>query len=187
MPDFFKVEARTTIAGDWGGYGNILERGMTAHAARIHGRLALERTGPRIAPITFPGLGDVILTNEAREHLENSGIEGFSFLPVEKKHIVELRLQEWDTTATEPQEYPDSGEPEGYILDRPHNPAAAKALGELWELVVPINVEILRPSTYVESYRDLRIDLSTWHGEDLLRGKGYGGTLFSDIARKIFS
>ena len=187
MPEFFKVEARTTIPGDWGDYGHILEHGMTAHSPRVNGRLALERTGPRISPITFPGLGSVILTNEARKHLESFGLSGFSFLPVERKHIVELRWDQWDLTAAEPPEYPDSGEPEDYILARPHSPVAAEELGELWELTVPLNVEILRPSPIVDSYKELQIDLRTWNGADLLRGQGFGGILFSDKARKHFS
>ena len=50
------------IPGDWGDYGEMLQHGMTAHLHRREGMLSLERTGPYIPPITFPGLGDIILT-----------------------------------------------------------------------------------------------------------------------------
>jgi hypothetical protein len=183
---FFKLEARTIIPGDWGDYGYILEHGMTAHSPRLNGKLALERTGPYISPITFPGIGSVLLTDEARKHLEGSGLGGFSFLPVEKKLIVELHWEQWDLTAVEPPEYPDSGEPEDYILERPHS-AAAYDLGDLWELLVPVNVEILRLSPIVASYKEFKIDLRTWDGSDLLRSKDFGGILFSERARQCFS
>jgi hypothetical protein len=82
---------------------------------------------------------------------------------------------------------PESGEPEDYILERPHSPTAAAALGEIWEVVVPTTVTILRPRRIVESYRELKIDLSTWNGSDLIRGEDYGGILFSGHAQEFFS
>src|ERR1700741_2795955 len=66
---------------------------------------------------------------------------------------------------------PESGEPEDYILERPPSPTAAAALGEIWEVVVPTTVTILRPRRIVESYRELKIDMSTWNGSDLIRGE----------------
>jgi len=183
MPEFFKVAARTTIPGGWGDYGDILEHGM---AARSNGRLALERTGPYIAPITFPAVGNVILTDDGRRQLESSGLSGFSLLPVEKAHIVELRWDQWDLTAEEPHEYPDSGEPEDYILARPHSPIAARELGELWEVEVPLSIKIVRPAI-VNSYKDLLIDPSTWNGADLVRSKDFGSILYSEKARECLS
>jgi len=61
------------------------------------------------------------------------------------------------------------------------------AMGQLWELVIPRNVEILRPAPIVTSYKELTIDLRTWDGADLLRGRDYGGTLFSQRARDWFT
>ena len=184
--DFFKIDAESIILGDWGDYGEILQQGMTAHSPRVDGRLALERTGPYIPPITLPGFS-IVITDAARTLVESSGLTGFSFLPVEKKLIVELHWETWDLNADEPAEYPDSGEPEDYILGKPHSPTAAMAMGELWKLVVPVNVTVLRPTPIVSSYKDLRIDLSTWSGADLLRGKDYGGILFSKRARDWFA
>ncbi|HEY0760613.1 MAG TPA: hypothetical protein VGD59_15295 [Acidisarcina sp.] len=183
---FFRIEERSVIPGGWGDYGRILQHGMTAHARRIGGRLALERTGPYIPPITL-SLFDIVLTDEAKTLLESSGLTGFSFLPVEKKLIVELPWETWDLSAEEPPEYPESGEPEDYILGKPHSPSAAAALGELWEVVVPFTVEILRPAPIVSSYKELTIKLSTWDGSDLIRGREFGSILFSERARDWFS
>ena len=152
----------------------------------VNGNLSLERTGPYIPPVTLPGFGDVVLTDAARRLLETSGLTGFTFRPIEKKWIVDLPWHTWDLTAEEPAEYPDSGEPESYILNKPHSPALAMEMGDLWEVVVPINVVIVRPAGIVNSYRDLHIDLTTWDGADLLRGTGYGGILFSHRARDWF-
>jgi hypothetical protein len=181
---FFKASARSITP--WGDYGDILQNGITMHSPRVGGRLALERTGPYIPPITFPGLS-IVLTDAARILLESSGLTGFSFLPVEKKLIVELHWETWRLSAEEPADYPSSGEPEDYILGNPHSPSVAMAMGELWELVIPLNVEILRPAAIVSSYKELTIDLRTWDGADLLRGRDYGGTLFSQRAQDWFT
>ncbi|MEZ4222581.1 MAG: hypothetical protein R3B13_16695 [Polyangiaceae bacterium] len=85
--------------------------------------------------MSLPGIGDVVVTAEMRQRLEQSGVAGIVFRPLDKRHIVWLDWQSWDSTAPEPAVYPDSGEPEDYILGRPHDESAAKALGELWELV----------------------------------------------------
>jgi hypothetical protein len=195
--NFFKIGGRSIIPGDWGDYGDILQHGMTAHLPRLSGRLALERTGPYIPPITLPGISDIILTFEAQKLLASSRLSGFSFLPVEKILIVELPWENWDLNAEEPAEFPESGEPEDYILGRQHSQNAAAALGELWEIVVPRTARILRPQSVVSSYtdlqsilnsyKDLQIDLSTWNGADLFRGDGYGSILFSEHARDWFT
>jgi hypothetical protein len=160
---------------------------MSMHQPRVNGRIALERTGPYIPPITLPGISDIVLTAEARKLLESSKLNGFSFLPIEKVHIVDLRWEEWDLGAIEPVEYPESGEPEDYILANPHSPATANALGDLWEVEVPQIVTALRPKPTVSSYKELQLDLSTRKGEDLIKGSGYGSVLFSERARDWFS
>jgi hypothetical protein len=119
--------------------------------------------------------------------LEASDLSGFSFAPVEKKLIVELPWETWDLHAEEPAELPESGEPEDYILGKPHSPTAAAALGDLWEIAIRRSVTILRPTPIISSYRELRIDLSTWNGEDLIRSQGYGSILFSEPAREWFT
>ncbi len=78
--------------------------------------MQLKRSGPYIPPITFPGLRGFVLTSDAKLKLESSGLSGYTFKPVDKKLIVELRWEDWDLNASEPASYPDTGEPEDYIL-----------------------------------------------------------------------
>jgi hypothetical protein len=187
MPDgFFKIRERSIVSRGWGDFGYILQHGMTDHLPRVEGRLALQRVGPYIPPITLPGIGDVVLTSEAQKLLESSTLSGFSFLPVEKTLIVELHWETWKLDAEQPAEFPESDEPEDNILGKPHSHDAAKKLGELWEIVVPSTATILRPMRAVSSYRELCIDQSTWNGSDLFRGEGYGSILFSERGRDWF-
>ena len=184
---FFTIRGRPIMLKDWGDYGDILQHGMTAHLPRLGGRLSLERTGPYIPPITLPGIGDIVLTSEARELLEGSELSGFSFVPVEKTLIVELHWEAWNLNAHEPPEFPDSGEPEDQVLGKQHSSTAAEALGELWEVAIPNTASILRPQSTVSSYKELKLDLSSWNGADLIRSEGYGGALFSQRARHWFN
>jgi hypothetical protein len=121
------------IEAPWGDYGHILYHGMSMHQSRFEGNIRLERTGPEIFPITFPI--DVVVTDDCRRALLASGLTGTTFRPVIKHRIVDLDWPTWDTTEDEPPELPSSGEPEGYILDRPHSPDLALAMPELWELI----------------------------------------------------
>ncbi len=112
---------------------------MSARLERKQGLIQLERSGPAIAPITFPGPGDIIVTQALQIELAQSGLTGFSFLPVIKHTVVELDWEGWDVTADTPEEWPDGGEPEGYVVGQPHSTAAATtaaadALGILFEL-----------------------------------------------------
>jgi hypothetical protein len=133
----FTIVSAPMFSYGWGDYGDILQHGMTSHLPRVAGRLALDRTGPYIAPITLPGIGDIVLTTPASRLLESSGLTGFTFRPVEGVLTVELQWEDWDLTAEQPAQYPDSGEPEDYILGQPNSPGASAALGELWEFSVP--------------------------------------------------
>jgi hypothetical protein len=67
--EFFTIRARSVTTSDWGDYGDMLQHGM-AHR-RTDGRLALERTGPYVPPITMPGIGDVVVTSDTRKLLED--------------------------------------------------------------------------------------------------------------------
>jgi hypothetical protein len=190
-PTYFMIEGGSVIPGGWGGYGDILEHGMSKHLPRQDGKLQLERTGPYISPITFPGLSDIVLTSTARADLEGSGLTGFSFQPVLKRLIVELHWEDWDLTASEPAKYPDTGEPEDYILEKPHSPETAAALGDLWELVIEKTVTVIRPGRdtnlrWPEFRKHCWIDSSTWNGADIFRSKDVGGAFFTERGRDWF-
>src|SRR5688500_10646007 len=121
----------------WGDYGGILMHGMTSHLPRTsEGLLQLERTAPYVPPITFPGIGDIVVTGEFRQRLVSSGLTGLGFMPVQKTRIVRLEWEHWNRKAEEPKHYPHTGEPEDYILGRRHDPKLAEAIGELWEVIL---------------------------------------------------
>jgi hypothetical protein len=183
----FRIESRSIIPETWGDYGRMLQHGMTSHLRRVGGLLALERTGPYIPPITLPGIGDVVLTSAARRLLGSSGLTGFDFRPVEKVLTVELHWETWDLTAAAPLRYPDSGEPEDYVLGQPNSDSASAALGEVWEIVIPNTARIVRLKESIDSDKDWFLDLSTWNGTDLFRSNSYAGVLLSEDAREWFA
>jgi hypothetical protein len=185
-PPFFRISKRSIIPGDWGDYGDILEHGMGGHLPELDGRMQLERTGPYVAPITFPGLRGFVLTSEARSLVDSSGLTGYTLRPVDKKLIVDLRWEEWDLSAPEPASFPETGEPEDYVLGQPHSPEAAERLGDLWEVVVPPTVRVIRSRPIVESCKELTIDSATWNGADIFASRDVGYTFFTERARKWF-
>ena len=126
----------------WGDYSDILYQGMAMHLGRRDGLIQLERTGPFVPPITFPSDG-VVVTDAFRRDLEAAGLAaGVRFLPVIKARIVRFDdWIHWDASADEPEFYPESGEPEDYILALDHDPEVAEAIGPLWELVCPERAE----------------------------------------------
>ncbi len=149
----------------WGDYGSILEHGMSRHLGRNpEGVLRLERTGPYIPPISFPGLGDLVVTATLRELLDASGLTGFSYAPVQKARIVRLDWHLWNRSAEQPAAYPENGEPEEYILGRKHCRATAAALGDLWELRLEEGV------TEIERGDGTLVSASSWTGIDLFHG-----------------
>jgi len=180
-PKFYRIESHEMTP--WGGYGDILQHGMTGHRERKGGLLCLERTGPYIPPITFPDVGVIVLTSAGRALLETSSLSGFGFQPVHKTGIVDLPWHEWDLTADDPPEYPESGEPVGYILERPSSSRVARQMGDIWELVVPVAAKIGRQSGIVRSFREMYVELDSWNGADIFRGDGYGAVLVTEPAK----
>lgn len=177
---------QSVIPGDWGDYGDILQHGMTAHLAREDGMLCLERTGPYMPPVTFPGLGDVLLRAEAKRSLETIAFEGVSCRPVVLKRIVELHWEDWNLSSPEPAEYPEGGEPEGYILDRPHDQQAADALGGVWELIAPqvdasVGVDFDKKWGWPTRFH---VEIALWDGSQLFRSKG--GIFLTERAKEVF-
>jgi hypothetical protein len=116
----------------WGDYGRILAHGMSAHLPRKDGRIQLERAGPFAPAITFPA-GDILVTEGLKRDLEAAAFTGLQFAPVDLARAVRLDWHLWDQSVADPAEYPADGEPESYLLLRPHDPAAAEAIGAVWE------------------------------------------------------
>jgi hypothetical protein len=164
----YRIDARKL---PWGDYGRILVSGMSAHLPRKDGLIQLERTAPFVPPISFPGIGDIVVTTAFRVELEASGLAGFTFAPVIKARIVESQWETWDRSAPKPAAYPLGGEPENYILGRPHEPALADRIGALWELVPGIGGTVDRRRTG-EGPLDVDILLKPSEPSDVFRAEG---------------
>lgn len=163
---FFSLERP---AFRWGDYGDILLHGM---AARVEssGILQLERTGPFVPPISFPGLPVIVVTGALKSRLDESRLTGFSFQRVTAKHIVRLNWLDWDADCDEPSAYPESGEPEDYILALPHDGALASTLPKLWELVPSTTASVERIEDEDAAFgARLTLRHETWNGDDFFR------------------
>ncbi|WP_207421170.1 hypothetical protein [Desertivirga brevis] len=134
----------------WGDYGSILVKGMTSHLDRDEeGYLQLERTGPYVPPLIISGLWDLTVTDKIKNKIEQSQLKGFNFQRIIKKHIVELNWTEWDLNSDDPEFYPESGEPEDYILAFPHSDIISNRIGEIWEVKIPVVGSLNSAGVYV--------------------------------------
>ncbi len=158
--------------GPWGDYSDVLAHGMTAHLGRRDGLLQLERTGLFVPPVTLPGPGDLVVTDAARIELDHL-IANLAFRPVSKARIVRLEWHLWDLGADEPAWYPESGEPEGYVLDRLHDPGLAWEIGPLWELCPEIVPAIQANGAFAAA---------AYHGQPYVRAHEEGGVRFVSAA-----
>jgi hypothetical protein len=164
----------------WGDYSDILIHGMSCHLGRSGKRIQLERAGPYVPPISFPGISDIVVTNEFKKLLEISGLSGLKFQPVIKKQIVELDWQKWDQNAEEPFEYPEEGEPENYILGKPHSPKISEQIGNLWEVVLE---KVCKADP---GYYSIFLDSSSWGGQDLFIAQNRGYIFITEKAKVWF-
>ncbi|WP_434902491.1 hypothetical protein [Bradyrhizobium sp. HKCCYLS20291] len=112
----------------------------------------ISRTGPYVPPITQP-FGFIIVTDEFRRELESSQLTGFDVLQTQYGKVVRLDWQTWSTVADEPMSYPETGEPEDYVLGSPHDPTLLAQMPRLWALTV-------RPTSglQVQGTRSFRAD-----------------------------
>jgi hypothetical protein len=118
----------------WGDYGDMLFHGMTSHLSRKKEELQLERTAPFMPDISFPGLGDIVVTERMRQLLF-AKLPSLEFRPVAKRRIVALDWESWPRAASSPAVLPEDGSPESYILANRHSKTAATELGSIWELI----------------------------------------------------
>ncbi|HUS17672.1 MAG TPA: hypothetical protein VM536_21965, partial [Chloroflexia bacterium] len=149
---------------DWGDYSDILISGLVEQ--RPDGMLAVSRTGPYVPPVVVTDDGRwatdrLVVTDRFKAPLELSGLSGLVFYPAIKHHIVPLDWETWDWSADEPEQYPESGEPEDYVLAMPHSEQAAAEMEDLWE-VRPAESTRLKPSTAT----------ADWNGPDLFKVHG---------------
>lgn len=182
---FYTLEAPYSF---WGNYSDILVHGMVSHSKDIFaGLLLLERTGPYIPPVSFPGGCHVVITDEFKGKLESSGLSGITFQPVIKEQMVELDWHKWDDTLDDPPIFPETGEPEDYILEKPHSPDLAEKMGPLWELVVEVTASVEKVAAK-NIFSDTKISFipDSWNGDDIFRAHDVHKIYLSEKAKNWF-
>lgn len=177
MPKFFMLQEPLH---PWGDYGDTLVSGM---AERINDELQLKRTGPYIPPISLPGIGEVVVTDSFRRSLEESGLRGLVFEPVKKHHIARSEWHTWNTSNDEPPEFPESGEPEDYVLAKPHSPEAADEMGDLWAIILDKGAQVFRERPNAQSNRYILLRTRSWQGQDIFGSKDVGFIYATDRAK----
>ena len=157
--------------------GMAVRRGKDAHA-RLYDRtssLMLERTGPFTPAVTLPGWNNIVVTDECRQRICDDGVE-IEFRPVIKERIVYSEWEDWDWDEDEPEEYPEEGEPENYVMDQPHSDEASAEMGNVWELPVAFGAHVDTDVQRAAWDYDLRIHLDTWNGQHLFLADKHGST-----------
>lgn len=136
----YKLEGRDH---PWGGYSNILFNGEASRAHLSDETLKIDRVGLFVPPIYRP-LALVIVSDSFKKTMERERLfDGIDYRPTKYRDIVDLPWHTWDLSAEDPPVYPDSGEPEDYILDATPDQmidpeTVAKEMEKSWELVLPI-------------------------------------------------
>ena len=180
----------------WGDMGTILAHGMLlvppAGSTLVH----LARAGPFIPPITMPGGGTLIATNEVRRDIDTGMIGPAEVRSICKSSIIEYRWEHWDRSADDPPE-PLLGIEER-LAKGTHSEFAAEALGELWELVLPVGaraafvprVEFARIG-WRSRRRGVQIDEQSWTGSHVFHvdcgdgpRQGFGPIIATDVGRQ---
>lgn len=172
-PSFFRVQHRNL----WGDYGHILIAGIAVRRGKNrHDRdapLLLQRTGPFAPSVTLPGTKNIVITDNCRGRIAIDRPE-VEFRPVVKQRIVFSCWENWDWEEDEPEEYPEEGEPENYIMNQPHSDEAAAEMGDMWELPVAIGVQVDTDVRREAWDYDLRIHLDTWNGNHIVLASKHG-------------
>jgi hypothetical protein len=170
----------------WGDYGRILLHGMAARRPRVENRIQLERTAPYVPPLTLPHRA-VVVTESMRTRLE-AAASGAAFAPVDKAHIASLDWRSWDLQASRPNEHPRSGEPEDYVLERPHDVDAAARMPTLFEVVPQeLGAGAMRSSGKPPRTREFFADLKGEVAPAFFRVAGLPHLFVSAVGRDVLA
>ncbi len=148
----------------WGDYGSILFDGLL-DLRESDGLVQLDRTGPFVPPISFPGHGVIVLTDAMQSEMKAAKFRGITFRPVEKRKIVELHWESWDQQDRSPLVRPVGGEPENYILEGKHSALASLQIGDLWQVVTEHSAKVTRITSARGNTRFEYVS-GSWNGND---------------------
>jgi hypothetical protein len=133
MSGFYELKGGSA---PWGDYGDILWNGFTEERGERQPTILVSRSGPFVPPITVP-FGRVIVTDDFRQGLLAERFTGLSFDPVGYAKVIHIAWGQWDATARSPAFYPETGEPEDYLLKGAHDEELAASMPRLWAWSVP--------------------------------------------------
>ena len=142
----------------WGDYGDVLAHGF-ARMSSDGSRLELQRTGPFIPPFSQPSGSYVVVTEMLLQVLEQSGLTGYSLIPVTVTKSPKVDWRNWEPYGDKEMRFPAGGEPCNYIDRRKHSPEAGSEFGELKALVFQPGID------YVFG-RNAHVVGATWSGVD---------------------
>ena len=137
-------------AAPWGDYGHTLWNGFTEKSEQSgQPNLLVSRTGPFVPLITVP-FGRVLVTDDFRHRLSAERFSGLLFEPVAYKKVVHIAWEQWDANAQEPFFYPQTGEPEDYLLEGAHDEQLVATMPRLWAWDVPktIGLQVQGSNTF---------------------------------------
>jgi hypothetical protein len=122
----------------WGDYGSTLING---HSKRdpATGGWRLDRVGPFVPPLMLPFAWDgspVLVPPRIAEPLRQL-FPSLKTRPTQYGKVVRLAWHRWDLNAQHPKVHPEGGEPENYILSRPHSAETAAEMEPIVELLLP--------------------------------------------------
>jgi hypothetical protein len=139
----------------WGDYGDTLING---HCERdeTSGRYVIDRVGPFVPPLMLPSCGGdtAVLMPLATADVVRKLVPGISLEPVLVRKVVHLDWHRWDLDAEWMKVRPKGGEPENYVLEKPHSPTAASKMVTIVSLRLPAVNEV--PTLSYNSDRPLK-------------------------------
>lgn len=174
----------------WGDYGNTLFSGLLKILDKDYEELdfpELQRTGPYIPEIFIANSRNLILKDDIKKGIEKAEILGIKkFKKVLKKKIVDIDWHTWDLDAKEPKYYPESGEPENYILKKKNDFSLINSTPELWELDMIQEHTICKVSQQIDNIGYTDIALMESPKYDIFSPRNMNFIIISEKLKQLF-
>ena len=157
----------------WGDYGNTLFSGLLKILDKDYEELDFPR--------------NLILKDDIKKGIEKAEILGIKkFKKVLKKKIVDIDWHTWDLDAKEPKYYPESGEPENYILKKKNDFSLINSTPELWELDMIQEYTICKVSQQIDNIGYTDIALMESPKYDIFSPRNMNLIIISEKLKQLF-